>query len=36
MMKHFWGTWVAYSGKHPPVAQVMILGFWDGAPSWAP
>ena len=28
----FWGTWVAQSVKYLPLAQVMILGFGDGAP----
>ena len=26
-----WGTWVAQSVKHLPLAQVMILGSWDPA-----
>lgn len=27
------GTWVAQSFKHLPLAQVMILGSWDGTPA---
>ena len=34
--KIVWGAWVAQSVKHPPSAQVMIPGPWNGAPSWAP
>ena len=25
------GTWVAHWIKHLPVAQVVIIGFWNGA-----
>ena len=28
---YIWGTWVAQSVKHLPLAQVVILGSWDGA-----
>ena len=31
-----WSTWVAQLVKHLALAQVMIPGSWDGAPSWAP
>ena len=30
------GVWVAQSVKDLPLAQVMIPGSQDGAPSWAP
>ena len=30
------GTWVAPLGKLLPSAQVMIPGFWDQVPHWAP
>lgn len=30
------GTWVAQSLKHLPLAQVMKLGSWDGAPQQLP
>ena len=30
------GTWLARLVKHVPLAQVMISGFWDGAPCQAP
>ena len=28
-----WGTWVAQSVKHLPLAQVLIPGSWDRAPN---
>ena len=31
-----WGAWGAWSVKHLPSAQVMILGFWDQVPCPAP
>ena len=30
------GAWAAQSVERLPSAQVMILGFWDRAPRWAP
>lgn len=29
-----WGTWVAWSVKHLPSAQVIIPGPWDQIPLW--
>ena len=36
LKESFWGTWVAQSVKHLPLAQVMIPGSWDPALHQAP
>ena len=30
-----WVAWVSQLVKHPPLAQVMIPGSWEGALHWA-